>query len=191
MAKANALQAQLLKAGLVKKSQVSQVANQQAKARIDKHDPKAAAIAAEAEAARIEAEKARLEKVERDRQIAAERNAQRRAADLRAQARQIIADKKVVARGEAEYRFSDGEVIRTILLTEAARKQVIDAALVIARDGEGYALLPRPAAVQVRERAPELIALDNASRDYVEPSTGNAEDDAYYAQFQVPDDLVW
>lgn len=191
MAKANALQAQLLKAGLVKKSQVSQVANQQAKARTDKHDPKAAAIAAEAELARIEAEKARLEKVERDRQIAAERNAERRANELRAQARQIIADKKVVAKGEAEYRFNDGEVIRTLLMTEAVRKQVIDAALVIVRDGEGYCLLPRVAAVQVRERAPELIVLDNAGRDYVEPSTGNAEDDAYYAQFQVPDDLVW
>ena len=191
MAKANALQAQLLKAGLVKKSQVSQVANQQAKARVDKHDPKAAAIAAEAELARIEAEKARLEKVERDRQIAAERNAERRANELRAQARQIIADKKVVAKGEAEYRFNDGEVIRTLLMTEAVRKQVIDAALVIVRDVEGYCLLPRVAAVQVRERAPELIVLDNAGRDYVEPSTGNAEDDAYYAQFQVPDDLVW
>ncbi len=191
MAKANALQAQLLKAGLVKKSQVSQVANQQAKARVDKHDPKAAAIAAEAELARIEAEKARLEKVERDRQIAAERNAERRANELRAQARQIIADKKALAKGEAEYRFNDGEVIRTLLLTEAVRKQVIDAALVIVRDGEGYCLLPRVAAVQVRERAPELIVLDNAGRDYVEPSTGNAEDDAYYAQFQVPDDLVW
>ncbi|MGN0862739.1 MAG: DUF2058 domain-containing protein [Stenotrophomonas koreensis] len=191
MAKANALQAQLLKAGLVKKSQVSQVANQQAKARVDKHDPKAAAIAAEAELARIEAEKARLEKVERDRQIAAERNAERRANELRAQARQIIADKKVLAKGEAEYRFNDGEVIRTLLMTEAVRKQVIDAALVIVRDGEGYCLLPRVAAVQVRERAPELIVLDNAGRDYVEPSTGNAEDDAYYAQFQVPDDLVW
>lgn len=191
MAKANALQAQLLKAGLVKKSQVSQVANQQAKARVDKHDHKAAAIAAEAELARIEAEKARLEKVERDRQIAAERNAERRANELRAQARQIIADKKVLAKGEAEYRFNDGEVIRTLLMTEAVRKQVIDAALVIVRDGEGYCLLPRVAAVQVRERAPELIVLDNAGRDYVEPSTGNAEDDAYYAQFQVPDDLVW
>lgn len=191
MAKANALQAQLLKAGLVKKSQVSQVANQQAKARVDKHDPKAAAIAVEAELARIEAEKARLEKVERDRQIAAERNAERRANELRAQARQIIADKKVLAKGEAEYRFNDGEVIRTLLMTEAVRKQVIDAALVIVRDGEGYCLLPRVAAVQVRERAPELIVLDNAGRDYVEPSTGNAEDDAYYAQFQVPDDLVW
>ena len=191
MAKANALQAQLLKAGLVKKSQVSQVANQQAKARVDKHDPKAAAIAAEAELARIEAEKARLEKVERDRQIAAERNAERRANELRAQARQIIADKKALAKGEAEYRFNDGEVIRTLLLTEAVRKQVIDAALVIVRDVEGYCLLPRVAAVQVRERAPELIVLDNAGRDYVEPSTGNAEDDAYYAQFQVPDDLVW
>ena len=121
MAKANALQAQLLKAGLVKKSQVSQVANQQAKARVDKHDPKAAAIAAEAELARIEAEKARLEKVERDRQIAAERNAERRANELRAQARQIIADKKVLAKGEAEYRFNDGEVIRTLLMTEAVK----------------------------------------------------------------------
>lgn len=191
VAKANALQAQLLKAGLVKKSQVSQVAHQQAKARVEKHDPKAAAIAAEAEQARLAAEKARLEKIERDRQIAAERNAQRRAGELRAQARQIIADKKVVARGEAEYRFNDGEAIRTLLLSEAARRQVIDAALVIVRDGEGYSLLPRPAAVQVRERAPELVVLDNAGRDYVEPSTGNADDDAYYAQFQVPDDLMW
>lgn len=191
MAKANALQAQLLKAGLVKKSQVSQVANQQAKARMDRNDPKAVAIAAEAELARIEAEKARLEKVERDRQIAAERNAERRANELRAQARQIIADKKVVSKGEAEYRFNDGEVIRTLLTSESARQQVIDAVLVIARDGEGYALLPRAAAVQVRERAAEMIVLDNASRDYVEPSTGNAEDDAYYAQFQVPDDLMW
>lgn len=191
MAKANALQAQLLKAGLVKKSQVSQVANRQAKARTDKHDAKAAALAAEAETARIEAEKARAEKVERDRQIAAERNAQRRAGELRAQARQIIADKKVAAKGEAEYRFNDGEVVRTLLMSEALRQQVIDAALVIARDGEGFALLPRAAAVQVRERAAELIVLDNAGRDYVEPSTGNAEDDAYYAQFQVPDDLMW
>lgn len=191
MAKANALQAQLLKAGLVKKSQVSQVANQQAKARVDKHDSKAAAVAAEAENARIEAEKARLDKVERDRQLAAERNTQRRAGELRAQARQIISDKKVVAKGEAEYRFNDGEVVRTVLMSEALRQQVIDAALVIARDGDGFALLPRPAAAQVRERAAELIVLDNAGRDYVEPSTGNAEDDAYYAQFQVPDDLMW
>ena len=76
-------------------------------------------------------------------------------------------------------------------MSEALRQQVIDAALVIARDGEGFALLPRSAAAQVRERAAELIVLDNAGRDYVEPSTGNAEDDAYYAQFQVPDDLMW
>lgn len=191
MAKANALQAQLLKAGLVKKSQVSQVANQQAKARMDKGDARAAEVAAAAETARIEAERARAEKVERDRQLAAEANAQRRAAELRAQARQIIADKKVAARGEAEYRFEHAGAIRTLLTSEALRKQVIDASLVVVVDGAGYALLPRPAAVQVRERAAELIALDNASRDYVEPSTGNAEDDAYYAQFQVPDDLVW
>jgi len=191
MAKANALQAQLLKAGLVKKSQVSQVANQQARARVDKGDARTAEIAAAAETARIEAERARAEKVERDRLLAAEANAQRRAAELRAQARQIIKDKKVPAKGEADYRFEHAGAIRTLLMSEALRKQVIDGALVVVVDGSGYALLPRPAAVQVRERDAQLIALDNASRDYVEPSTGNAEDDAYYAQFQVPDDLVW
>jgi uncharacterized protein YaiL (DUF2058 family) len=191
MAKANALQAQLLKAGLVKKSQVSQVANQQAKVRMDKGDAKAAEVAAAAEQARIEADRARAEKVERDRLIAAERNAERRAAELRAQARQIIGDKKIPLTGEAEYRFEHDGAIRTLLMTEALRKQVIDGALVVMRHGDGYALLPRPAAAKVRERDESMLVLDNAQRDYVEPSTGNAEDDAYYAQFQVPDDLVW
>ena len=46
------------------------------------------------------------------------------------------------------------------------------------------------AADKVRERDASVIVLDN-SQPSSEPSTGNAEDDAYYAQFQVPDDLVW
>ncbi len=184
MAKANPLQEQLLKAGLVKKSAVAQAAREQVKAAHAK-GPKGPSQS------QIEAERARAEKAERDRQIAAERNAQRRAAELRAQALQIINDKRVPLTGEIEYRFEHGGAIRTLLMTEALRKQVIDAALVVVVHGDGYALLPRAAAAKVRERDDSLVALDNAARDYVEPSTGNAEDDAYYAQFQVPDDLVW
>jgi hypothetical protein len=40
--------------------------------------------------------------------------------------------------------------------------------------------------------APEAIIVDHGQPgSTAEISTGNAEDDAYYAQFQVPDDLVW
>ena len=65
-------------------------------------------------------------------------------------------------------------------------------ALVIVAAGESYALLPRAAAEKVRERAPELIVVDHGQAGETSvASTGNAEDDAYYAQFQIPDDLVW
>lgn len=185
MAKANPLQEQLLKAGLVKKSQVAQVAREQNKAR---HAKGAAAGPSEGQ---LEAERARAEKAERDRALAAERNAQRRAEELRAQARQIIADRKVPRRGELEYRFSDGAAIRTLLVDEMLRRQLAAGTLVIVRHGEGFELLPRLAAEKVRERDATLIVLDHGQAGDAPASSGNAEDDAYYAQFVVPDDLVW
>src|SRR5690606_28752622 len=94
MAKANPLQEQLLKAGLVKKSKVSEVARQQTKARHGKAEAPAADI-------QRDAERARMEKVERDRALEAERKALARQSELKAQARQIIQDKKVPRTGES------------------------------------------------------------------------------------------
>ena len=183
MAKANPLQEQLLKAGLVKKSQVSQAAREQVKARHGK------APVAPSESQR-EAERRRAEKAERDRALEAERKAKAHAQELQAQVRQIIEAHKVKREGESEYRFNDGTVIRTLLVNNVLRRQLASGSLVIARHGEGFELLPRAAAEKVRERDASVIVLD-ISQAGSEPSTGNAEDDAYYAQFQVPDDLVW
>ncbi|MGO1894161.1 MAG: DUF2058 family protein, partial [Luteimonas sp.] len=38
---------------------------------------------------------------------------------------------------------------------------------------------------------PDMIVLDHGQDANTEPAATNAEDDAYYARFQVPDDLVW
>ena len=72
MAKGNPLQEQLLKAGLVKKSKLAEVAREQHKARHGKGAPAPSEI-------QREAERARAEKVERDRALEAERKAQARA----------------------------------------------------------------------------------------------------------------
>lgn len=178
----NPLQDQLLKAGLVKKSQVAQVAREQAKQRQGKAPPAPAEH-------QIEAERARAERVERDRALAAERNAQARLQEQRAQARQIVESQRVVVAGDIDYRFVDGDAIRTLLVDRAARTQLASGALVVARLDAGYALLPRAAAEKVRARDASMIVLDHAAAPS-SPSS-NDDDDAYYAQFKVPDDLVW
>jgi uncharacterized protein len=184
MAKASPLQEQLLKAGLVKKSKVAEVAREQNKARHGKGP-------SELSETRIEAERARAEKAERDRALAAEQKARNRIAELAAQARQIITDKKVTRTGEIEYRFTADGAIRTLLVNEELRKMLASGALVIARLGERYELLPRAAGDKVRERDASMIVLDHSQHAGAEPSAGNPEDDAYYAQFKVPDDLDW
>jgi uncharacterized protein len=184
MAKANPLQEQLLKAGLVKKSKVAEVAREQNKAR---HGKGPTGLSE----AQLEAERARAGKAERDRALEAEHKARRRISELGAQARQIIEDKKVPRSGEIEYRFTADGAIRTLLVNEESRKMLASGALVIARLGERYELLPRAAADKVRERDASLIVLDHNQDASAEPSVGNAEDDAYYAQFKVPDDLAW
>jgi uncharacterized protein len=184
MAKANPLQEQLLKAGLVKKSKVAEVAREQNKARHSK-------VPSEPNEIRLEAERARAEKVERDRALAAERKAQARVAELRAQARQIIQDRKVPRSGESEYRFVVDGAIRTLLLNEDLRKKLSCGVLVIVQLDERYELLPRAAADKVRERDSSMIVLDHAQDAGAEPAAASSEDDAYYAQFKVPDDLVW
>ncbi len=184
MAKANPLQEQLLKAGLVKKSKVAEVARAQNKARHAKTPTQPTEV-------QIEAERARVEKAERDRALAAEHKAKMRVAELAAQARQIIDDKKVARSGEMEYRFTADGAIRTLLVNEELRKMLSSGALVIARLGDRYELLPRLAGDKVRERDASMIVLDHGDKSDTTPSIGNAEDDAYYAQFEVPDDLAW
>jgi uncharacterized protein YaiL (DUF2058 family) len=184
MAKPNPLQEQLLKAGLVKKSKVAEVAREQHKARHAKEPTAANEI-------RHEAERARSAKAERDRMLEADRKAAARIAELRAQARQIIEDKQVPRAGEIEYRFTADGAIRTLLVNEVLRKQLASGALVIARHGDRYALLPRTAGDKVRERDASLVVLDHGQAAGTTAAASTSEDDAYYAQFQVPDDLVW
>lgn len=184
MAKGNPLQEQLLKAGLVKKSKVSQVAREhvlasQGKGMVD-------ASGAQREAARVREEKAR-----RDRELSAERKALAYRKELAAQARQITQDKKLPRSGDIEYRFTADGAIRSLLVDEDVRRKLALGSVVIVRLDARYELLPRAAGDMVRLRDPGLVVLDHGVPGETAPAALSAEDDAYYAQFKVPDDLVW
>jgi uncharacterized protein YaiL (DUF2058 family) len=177
----NPLQEQLLKAGLAKKGKVDQVAREQAKQRQGKP------VATEAPE-KIDTQRLQAERAERDRALAAERNAQAHAREIAAQVRQIIETHKVKREGEISYRFNDGDKIHSVLVNEVLRAQLAKGTLVIARQGDGYELLPRAAADKLRERDASVIVLDHGQAAEAKPAS---DDDEFYSQFKVPDDLVW
>ncbi len=177
----NPLQEQLLKAGLVNKTKAAQVVREQAKLRKGKTP---APVSAE----QIDAQRMQLEKAERDRSLAAERNEQLRASEGRAQVRQIVEAHQVKREGDIAYRFTDGDAIRDVLVNEALRAQLASGTLVIARHDQGYALLPRLAADKVLARDPTAIVLDHGRAG---AAVIGSDDDEYYRQFEVPDDLTW
>ncbi|MEO8367436.1 MAG: DUF2058 domain-containing protein [Pseudoxanthomonas sp.] len=178
----NPLQEQLLKAGLAKKSKLDQVAREQAKQRHAKSGPVA-------NTEQAEVERVRLEKVERDRALSAERNAQARLQEQRAQVRQIVEQNRLKPEGEIDYRFTHAGVIRNVLVTDAVRQQLANGSLVIACHDAGYAIVPRAAAGKIEVRDASMIALDHGRVAPPAPEAG--EDDDHYSQFKVPDDLVW
>ncbi|WP_430390191.1 DUF2058 domain-containing protein [Dyella sp. 20L07] len=177
----NPLQEQLLKAGLAKKGKVDQVAREQAKQR----QGKAATPPPED---KIDTQRLQAERAERDRALAAERNAQAKAHELQAQIRQIIDANKIKREGEISYRFNDGDKIHSVLVNEMLRTQLAKGVLVIARAEQGYELIPRSAADKIRARDENVIVLDHGQGS---AGAAESEDDEYYKQFQVPDDLIW
>ncbi|MEO8999905.1 MAG: DUF2058 domain-containing protein [Rhodanobacter sp.] len=177
----NPLQEQLLKAGLVNKTKAAQVVREQAQQRKGK-------TPAPPSTEQLDVQRLQLEKAERDRALAAEHNALVRANEQHAQVRQIVEAHKVKREGEIAYRFTDGDAIKDVLVNEALRAQLASGTLVIVRHDGSYELLPRIAADKVYARDAAMIVLDHGR---TEAGSGNSEDDDYYKQFQVPDDLVW
>src|SRR3546814_18700929 len=115
MAKANPLQEQLLKAGLVKKSKVAEVAREQHKARHGKGPSQPSDI-------QRDAERVRVEKAERDRALAAARKHKARIAELASQATQITETNKAPCSRTLQSRITDG-AIRTLLTQDPHRNQ--------------------------------------------------------------------
>ncbi len=183
MAIRNPLQEQMLKAGLVKKSKVAEVAREQARQRQGK------GAAADPDA--IDVRRLQAERAERDRALDAERKARQRAAELRAQIRQIVDSHRVRREGELPYRFIDDGAIRELLVNPALRSQLARGALVIVRHDDGYELIPRAAADMVYAREGNIVVDHGRTTDTPTAAASDDSDDAWYARFQVPDDLSW
>lgn len=185
------LRDQLLKAGLADPKQAKKIDKEKRDA--SKQAPKKQP-AAESEAARV-AREARESQAARDRELnrkkieAAERKA------LREQIRQLVISNRLEKNGgergkdTVAYRFTDGKRIEKIYVTDLIQQQLARGQLGVVKHGNGYEVVPAEVAEKVRGRDASVFVAIASAQGGMQAGTTDADDP--YAQFQVPDDLMW
>lgn len=175
------LQDQLLKAGLIdnkKANEIKKIKHKQAK---QKQKNKGGA----ADQAKLAAQQSQAEKVERDRQLNQQRKAEAERKAVAAQVRQLVEmNRQPRDDGDMPYSFTDGTLVKRIHVTQAQLKQLSNGRLcIINMDGQ-YELIPTLVAEKIQQR-------DESTRILSNQSTEMPDEDDPYADYQVPDDLMW
>lgn len=178
----NSLQDQLLKAGLASKKQA--VKARKAKNTKEKQQRKGVELKDETAEQIANADAAKREK---DRELNQEKNARAQEKAIHAQIVQLINLNKVDGQGEVEYRFNDAGTIKTLMLSEEIRQQIINGSLSVVGIDQRYDLVPNAVARKIAERNSQIVLVANRS----DTSDGDASDDDDYADYKIPDDLMW
>lgn len=168
------LQEQLLKAGLVNQKKVAKAKKGSKKSRVQAREAKAAV------------EQQKLEQKEKDIKLNKKRDAEAQSKAVKAQIKQLIDMNKVCLKeGDIKYNFTDGSLIKTLYVDEKTRKQLLNGILSIAKDSGQYVIIPSSVAYKIAQRDEQVIIENKSSSEET-----LAEDDPY-AEFVVPDDLMW
>lgn len=174
----NALQAQLLKAGLVDDKKAKKISKQaqHAKRTGDSASVEAKKALAEAQAKKLEKD----QKLNQEKQHALEEKT------LKANIVQMIKQHQITETdGDINYQFVDDSKVKKIAITQKLYDQIVAGHVVIARLEESYALLPRPLADRIDTKMEGFMVVSNDTSEEV-----LAEDDPY-AAYVIPDDLMW
>lgn len=184
---AGSLQDQLLKAGLANKQQANKAnADKRKKAKKAKTVKKGEVYKDQDELQRDAAiAKAKADKLAKDRQLNREREDELTRRSIDASCQQMISQNRVVIPedGDVEYNFVDGTKIKKLYVTATLQDQLAKGNLAITQQQERYTLIPAGIAEKIAERRPELI-ISLQQTEEIDP-------DDPYADFQIPDDLMW
>ncbi len=176
----NSLKDQLLKAGLVAKKETKPKPKKKAPTK-----PKKSRNAASE--ATLRAQRAMLDKAKKDKKLNAQRKAEAEKKQLAAQVKQLVEGSKLDrSEGETSYHFTFNKKVKSIYVTEQQQKLLSrDLITIIWLQGELFELVPKLVAEKIAERnESSIIKNDNISEEKT------SEDDPY-ADYEIPDDLIW
>ena len=180
---AKTLQEQLLSMGLTDKKKAKQAEKQK------KKNVKEARNGAEVvDEAKVLADKAKQDKLSRDKVLNAEKKAAADEKAIGAQIKQLIKMNTISVNGDVAYNFTAGTKIKKIYVNDDIQDRLSRGKLAIAspeQDNKSFAVIPLGVAEKIRQRDQEcFIYIAESQADEVE------EDDPY-ADYKIPDDLMW
>jgi len=173
------MQEQLLKAGLANKKQA--VRAKKAKNNKEKLKRSGVDVTDDVE---LSARAAREAQTERDRELNRQKVAQDRDREIAAQIRQLVSLNRIEERGDETFSFNHQGVVKSVMLTAKHRQALVRGSLALIIIDDNFELLPRQVSEKIAERDETCIVVANDKSDEV------SEDDEY-ADYQVPDDLMW
>ena len=179
----NALQEQLLKAGLVDKNQANRAKSAKHK-KIKKQRQNQETVVDEAKQL---AEKSIQEKLQRDRELNRQRDEKAQQKAIIAQIKQLI-DMNRITKGNGDdlaYNFEDNKNIKRVFVNQDAHDGISQGKLAIVKINGQYEIVPAPVADKIKQRDENYIILRN------DPQQQTEEEDDLYADYQIPDDLMW
>ncbi len=178
----NSLFDQLQKTGLVDERKAKQAKKEKRKQAKQKKGKKAQPL----DESKLRAQQAQTEKAARDRELnqqrmqAAEKNA------IAAQIKQLIQMNRIEdGDGEIGFNFTDSNKVQRIYLSEKSQGQLVAGRLAIIKLEGSYNLVPAVVADKIEQRDPSCIILNNSHH------SDSSDADDPYADYQVPDDLMW
>jgi len=174
------LQEQMLKAGLVTSKKMAKVQKTAKKSRVQARD------------AREAVEENKKAQLERDKQLSEQQKQAVLSKEYKAQVKQLIEMNRIdISKGDISFNFTDNNLIKKVTVDKLTQSQLISGRLAIARlvaDNGGdstYAIIPAIVADKIAQRDAGSIVLNSAL------SQEEQDEDDPYADFKVPDDLMW
>ena len=178
----NPFQDQLLKAGVVTKQQVKKAQSASNKKKKEQRSKKNKVV----DESKLKAQQAAKEKTERDKALNQRKEDQAKQKAISAEIDQLITANLIKRSDDCEivYNFEHRKKINRIYINAEMKQQVIDGKLGIARIEGRYELIPKLIAEKIQQRNEKRVILF----DHVEQEV---DENDPYAEFQVPDDLMW
>ncbi|WP_026957528.1 DUF2058 domain-containing protein [Aliagarivorans taiwanensis] len=168
------LQEQMMKAGLVSQKKAQKAKKQAKKGRTMRREVQAATQAQ------------REEQLQRDQALNQQRNQEAQDKAIAAQVKQLITSNAIdISGGDITYNFTHDSVVKNLDLNAKHRQDVIDGRLAIAVSEGKYFVLAKVVAEKIAQRAPEAIVV------LYDPASEQVDEDDPYADYQIPDDLMW
>lgn len=175
----NALQAQLLKAGLVDNKKAKKLSKQAV------HEQRTGQ-SNEAEL-KAKIEKDQQEKLAKDQALSLEKKRVLDEKTVQANVIQMISHHKIKdTDGDVSYQFIDESKIKKVYINQQIYNALVSGSLVVAKDHDRYAFLPKALAERINDKMEGFILINN--------SENNAEvtdEEDPYAAYVIPDDLMW